>query len=76
MVAKMWNNESEMGYFSNCQILPMWATIAQLKKIHNHRWMSFIQVFVNGYIHMINVYSIQKIHNFQKTDTFDLKSLK
>ena len=65
-----------MRYFSNCQILPLWATIAQLKNIYNHRWISFIQVFVNGNIHMINVYLIQKILNCQKIDTFDLKSLK
>ena len=38
--------------------------------------MSFIQVFVNGYIQMINEYLIQKIHSCRKTDTFDLKSLK
>ena len=31
--------------------------------------MSFIQVFVNGYIQMINEYLIQRIHSCRKTDT-------
>ena len=66
MVAKMWNNDSKNGIFfqlSNFANMTYHGSIK--KKFHNHRSMSFIQVFANGYMQMINVYLIQKIHNCQ-----------